>query len=96
MAKTKVFRKKTLKKCTGKRKMSINCKKSKGLSHKKYSKNKTKKRRIRGGGGDKYTLENIGAAFKNAGKSVKRAFISATSKDPAHSYISTGHLRRKR
>ena len=96
MAKTKVFRKKTLKKCTGKRKMSINCKKSKGLSHKKYSKNKTKKRRIRGGGPDSNSLENWGEKLKSFAKTFKRGFISGTSSDPADSYISTAHLHRKR
>ena len=45
MAKTKVFRKKTLKKSTKKRKMSINCKKPKGFSQKQYCKYGRKKNR---------------------------------------------------
>ena len=45
MAKTKVFRKKTLKKSTKKRKMSINCKKPKGFSQKQYCKYRRKKNR---------------------------------------------------
>lgn len=45
MAKTKVFRKKSSKNWTRKRKMSINCKKPKGFSQKQYCKYGRKKNR---------------------------------------------------
>ena len=45
MAKTKVFRKKSSKSWTKKRKMSINCKKPKGFSQKQYCKYGRKKNR---------------------------------------------------
>lgn len=59
MAKTKVFRKKSSKNWTRRRKMSINCKKPKGFSQKqycKYGRKKNRKSHKKGGIGVNYTV----------------------------------------
>ena len=87
MAKTKVFRKKTLKKSTRKRKMSINS---------KYGKKKNKTIKNKGGDGRGLTIESITDRFSRLKKYVKDGFLSATSKDPSKATISTAHLGRKK
>lgn len=88
MAKTKVFRKKTLKKSTKKHKMSINS---------KYGKKKNKTIKNKGGGdGRNVTIESITDRFSRLKKYVKDGFFAGLSRDPSKATISTAHLGRKK
>ena len=76
MAKTKVFRKKTLKKSTRKSMTS-----KKRSSHKQHSKHKTKKNRSTGGTpgpGSNVTIESFAKPFVKFYKAVKNGYNSAS------------------
>ena len=79
MAKTKVFRKKTLKKSTRKSMTS-----KKRSSHKQHSKHKTKKNRSTGGTpgpGRDVTIESLAKPFVNFYKAVKHGYNSIRPTD---------------
>ncbi len=85
MAKTKVFRKKTLKKSTKKRKMSIKS---------KYGKKKNRTTKNKGGKPSDYTIESITYPFRKLKDSIKTGYESVFAKDPSKATISTDHLRK--
>ena len=94
MAKTKVFRKKSSKNWTRRRKMSINCKKPKGFSQKqycKYGRKKNKTIKNKGGGpGAGYTLESIKDKLKNTFmKPFKEGYQTGHWRDPSTAKITT-------
>ena len=87
MAKTKVFRKKTLKKSTKKRKMSINS---------KYGKKKNKTIKNKGGNPSDFTIESITYPFRKLKDSIKEGYKSIRAKDPSKATISTDHLKNRK
>ena len=100
MAKTKVFRKKSSKSWTKKRKMSINCKKPKGFSQKqycKYGRKKNKTIKNKGGKPGDITLESITDGYRKFKNSFKEGYKSTAAwLDPSKAKISTAHLQAKK
>jgi hypothetical protein len=87
MAKTKVFRKKTLKKSTKKRKMSIKS---------KYGKKKNKTIKNKGGKPSDFTIESITYPFRKLKDSFKAGYKSILAQHPSKATISTDHLKNRK
>ena len=88
MAKTKVFRKKSSKSWTKKRKMSINS---------KYGRKKNKTIKNKGGGKSRdYTIESITYPFRKLKDSFKAGYKSMFAQHPSKATISTNHLKNQK